>query len=121
VRTYAVLHGPNCEDGTIQGAIELANVAYVGSRVAASAVAMDKDLAKRLLRDAGLPVVPFISATAQSPIGYAESVAVLKIEPPQDYGTMRDFVVVDPTGVLWRIGQNIAASGETARADQPLG
>ena len=40
----------------------------------------------------------------------------MKIEPPEDHGTMRDFVVVDPTGVLSRIGQNIAASGETARA-----
>jgi catechol 2,3-dioxygenase-like lactoylglutathione lyase family enzyme len=35
----------------------------------------------------------------------------MKIEPPENHGTMRDFVVVDPTGVLWRIGQDIAAGG----------
>lgn len=58
---FPVMHGPLCEDGTIQGLLELANVPYVGSGVLASAVAMDKDVTKRLLRDAGLPVVPFIA------------------------------------------------------------
>lgn len=72
-----VLHGPNCEDGTLQGALELANVAYVGSGVAASAMAMDKDVAKRLMRDAGLPIVPLISASSRSPISYADAVATL--------------------------------------------
>lgn len=56
-----MMHGPLCEDGTIQGFLELTNVPYVGSGILASAVAMDKDVAKRLIRDAGLPVVPFIA------------------------------------------------------------
>src|SRR5881392_4050459 len=58
---FPVVHGPLCEDGTIQGLLELADVAYVGCGVLASAVAMDKEVAKRLARDAGLPIVPFIS------------------------------------------------------------
>jgi D-alanine-D-alanine ligase len=58
---FPVLHGPLCEDGTVQGLLELADVPYVGCGVLASAVGMDKDVAKRLARDAGLPIVPFIS------------------------------------------------------------
>jgi D-alanine-D-alanine ligase len=72
-----VIHGPNCEDGTIQGLLELADVAYVGSRVAASAIAMDKDVAKRLMRDAGLPVVPFVSSLFRYPVSYADAADAL--------------------------------------------
>src|SRR3984893_6250194 len=58
---FPVIHGPLCEDGTIQGLLELADLPYVGCGVLASAVAMDKEVAKRLARDAGLPIVPYIS------------------------------------------------------------
>jgi D-alanine-D-alanine ligase len=51
-----ILHGPFGEDGTVQGLLELIDVAYVGAGVAASAVAMDKDLFKKVLRDSGIPV-----------------------------------------------------------------
>jgi D-alanine-D-alanine ligase len=56
---FPVLHGTYGEDGTIQGLLELANVAYVGAGVLGSAVGMDKDVMKRLLRDAGLPIVDY--------------------------------------------------------------
>ena len=71
---FPVLHGPNGEDGTMQGALELADVAYVGARVLGSAASMDKDVAKRLLRDAGLPVVPYVAMTAAAPIAYDDVV-----------------------------------------------
>src|SRR5205085_9908503 len=58
---FPVVHGPLCEDGTIQGLLELADVPYVGCGVLASAVAMDKEVAKRLARDTGLPIVPYVS------------------------------------------------------------
>ncbi len=58
---FPVVHGPLCEDGTLQGLLELAEVPYVGCGVLASAVGMDKDVAKRLARDAGLPIVPFVT------------------------------------------------------------
>ena len=74
---FPVLHGPNGEDGTIQGALELSNVAYVGSGVLGSAAAMDKDVAKRLMRDAGLPIVPFLVMPATSPIKYENAMASL--------------------------------------------
>src|SRR4029079_13585706 len=56
---FPVLHGTYGEDGTIQGLLELANVPYVGAGVIGSAVGMDKDVMKRLLREAGLPVGDF--------------------------------------------------------------
>lgn len=54
---FPVLHGTFGEDGTVQGLLELAGLPYVGPGVLASSVAMDKDVMKRLCRDAGLPVV----------------------------------------------------------------
>ena len=56
---FPILHGPFGEDGTIQGLLELAGVPYVGAGVLGSAVGMDKDVMKRLLRDAGLPVLDY--------------------------------------------------------------
>jgi D-alanine-D-alanine ligase len=56
---FPILHGTYGEDGTVQGLFELANVPYVGAGVLGSAVGMDKDVMKRLLRDSGLPVVDY--------------------------------------------------------------
>ncbi len=56
---FPVLHGTFGEDGTVQGLLELAGVPYVGAGVLGSAVGMDKNVMKRLFRDAGLPVVPW--------------------------------------------------------------
>lgn len=56
-----ILHGTFGEDGTVQGLLELANIPYVGSGVLGSSVGMDKEMSKRVLRDAGVPVVPFLT------------------------------------------------------------
>jgi D-alanine-D-alanine ligase len=61
---FPVLHGTFGEDGTVQGLLDLADVAYVGAGVLGSAIGMDKDVAKRLLRDAGIPIVDFVLVTA---------------------------------------------------------
>lgn len=61
---FPVLHGTYGEDGTLQGLLELAGVAYVGAGVLGSAIGMDKEVAKRLLRDSGIPVVDFQVLTA---------------------------------------------------------
>lgn len=53
-----ILHGTYGEDGTVQGLLQMADIAYVGSGVLGSAVGMDKDVARRLLKEAGIPVVP---------------------------------------------------------------
>ncbi len=56
---FPVLHGPYGEDGTVQGLLKLLNFPFVGASVLGSAVGMDKDVTKRLLRDSKLPVVRF--------------------------------------------------------------
>jgi D-alanine-D-alanine ligase len=60
---FPVLHGPYGEDGTMQGLLELAGIPYVGAGVLGSAIGMNKDIQKRLLRDAGIPVVRYFSLT----------------------------------------------------------
>ncbi|MFQ3577650.1 MAG: D-alanine--D-alanine ligase family protein [Verrucomicrobiia bacterium] len=56
---FPILHGPHGEDGTVQGLLRLAGIPFVGCDVLGSAVGMDKDVMKRLLRDAGLPIAKF--------------------------------------------------------------
>ncbi len=58
---FPVLHGPMGEDGSVQGLLELAGVPYVGAGVLGSSVGMDKDVMKRLLAAAELPVLPWIT------------------------------------------------------------
>jgi len=69
-----ILHGPFGEDGTVQGLLELADVAYVGAGVAASALAMDKDLFKKVMRDSGIPVARHhairLGDAIENPFGY---------------------------------------------------
>ena len=68
---FPIVHGRGGEDGSLQGLLELAGVAYVGSGVLGSALQMDKEVSKRLLVAAGLPVLPWrlVRATdlAQAP------------------------------------------------------
>ena len=69
-----ILHGPFGEDGTVQGLLELAGVPYVGAGVAASALCMDKDLFKKVLRDSGIAVGRHLAIRlgdrARNPYGY---------------------------------------------------
>jgi D-alanine-D-alanine ligase len=109
---FPVLHGPFGEDGTIQGLLELAGIPYVGAGVLGSALGMDKEVQKRLFREAGLPVGPFeavherdwaddrdsIEAAAEA-LGYpvftkpttlGSSVGVSKVEDASDLGAGLD-------------------------------
>jgi len=58
---FPLLHGTFGEDGTVQGLLELAGIPYVGAGVLGSAVGMDKDVMKRLFRDARLPIVKWVT------------------------------------------------------------
>lgn len=60
---FPIVHGTLGEDGSMQGLLRMANIPFVGSSVLGSAMSMDKDITKRLLRDAGLKVTPFITLT----------------------------------------------------------
>src|ERR1700728_1051266 len=103
---FPVLHGTLGEDGAIQGLFELAGIPYVGAGVLGSAVGMDKDVMKRLLRDAGIPVADFrtlrrrafdqdaVSACRElaalgfplfvKPANAGSSVGITKVERPVD-------------------------------------
>jgi D-alanine-D-alanine ligase len=78
---FPVLHGTYGEDGTVQGLLELADVAYVGAGPLGSGIGMDKDVTKRLLAQAGIPVVPWRLVTAaalrKDPAGVQARVAEL--------------------------------------------
>ncbi len=69
-----ILHGPFGEDGALQGLLEMANVPYVGAGVLASALAMDKDRFKAIMRDQGIPVTQNITLRegddVRNPFGY---------------------------------------------------
>jgi D-alanine-D-alanine ligase len=72
---FPALHGPFGEDGTVQGLLELAGVPYVGPGVAASAVSMDKDLFKAVMRANGIPVTQSVTVRQgrgqrENPFGY---------------------------------------------------
>ncbi len=69
---FPILHGPMGEDGTVQGLLKLANVPFVGPDVLGSAVGMDKDIMKRLLRDAGIPISKFKAFEKEDAIDFDE-------------------------------------------------
>lgn len=107
---FPVLHGTNGEDGTVQGLLKLANIPFVGPGVLSSSACMDKDLTKRLLRDAKIPVTKFItlyeydrgSHTFESivsevgspffvkPANAGSSVGVAKVKAKEDFKTHID-------------------------------
>ena len=92
-----ILHGPFGEDGTVQGLLELAGVPYVGAGVAASALCMDKDLFKAIMRDRGIPVTRNVTLRdgdpVEHPFGYpvfvkparlGSSVGISKVREPDE-------------------------------------
>lgn len=76
---FPVLHSTLGEDGTVQGLLEIADLPYVGAGVLSSAVVMDKDIAKRLVMMAGIPVGPYLifnqGQWKNKPEYYAEQIA----------------------------------------------
>jgi len=76
---FPVLHGPNGEDGSIQGLFEVGNVAYVGPGIAGSAIAMDKEIAKSLLKQAGIKVADYKTLYSYKPYSAEEIVRDLKL------------------------------------------
>jgi D-alanine-D-alanine ligase len=68
-----LVHGTNCEDGTLQGLFESAEIPFTGGGVLSSALCMDKDVAKRLCELAQIPIVPyFVSYSWDTPAKQAE-------------------------------------------------
>jgi len=89
-----ILHGPFGEDGTVQGLLELLDVAYVGAGVAASALAMDKDLFKKVMRDSGIPVARHhtirLGDPVSNPFGYPVFVKPARLGSSVGISKVRD-------------------------------
>ena len=102
---FPVLHGPFGEDGSVQGLAEVAGVPFVGSGVLGSAAAMDKDVAKRLLREAGLPVARSVTVRAGDAVSF--EVMVQELGSP---------VFVKPARQGSSVGVSKAASADAFQA-----
>jgi D-alanine-D-alanine ligase len=91
---FPVLHGPFGEDGTVQGLLELANVPYVGAGVTASALCMDKDLFKAVMRDRGIPVTENVTLRLgdgpRNPFGYPAFVKPARLGSSVGISKVRD-------------------------------
>ncbi len=81
---FPVLHGPNGEDGVIQGFFELADIPYVGNGVLASSVAMDKALSKRLFQAHGLPQTPW-QTVSRAQLETSPAYVLARLENALDY------------------------------------
>jgi D-alanine-D-alanine ligase len=119
---FPVLHGTFGEDGTIQGLLELADIPYVGAGVLGSAAGMDKDVMKRLFRDAGLPIVKHVTVLRRAWREQPEKVRKL-VESSLKYP-----VFVKPANLGSSVGINkvhdssqlAAAMDEAAQFDRKL-
>lgn len=106
-----ILHGPYGEDGTVQGLLEMVGVPYAGAGVLGSAVAMDKEVAKRLFLQAGLPIVAYRSLERRR-IETSPVVVVAEVEQHLRYP-----VFVKPANLGSSVGiSKVHARGELAPA-----
>ncbi|TCK25516.1 D-alanine--D-alanine ligase family protein [Pseudonocardia endophytica] len=99
---FPVLHGAFGEDGTIQGLLEMAGVPYVGAGVLASAVGMDKEFAKKLLRAEGLRVADGVVLRPGTDVGFADRDRLglpLFVKPARAGSSMGVTRVVDPAAL----------------------
>ncbi len=99
---FPVLHGAFGEDGTVQGLLEMAGVPYVGAGVLASAVGMDKEFAKKLLRAEGLQVADGVVLRPGTDIGFADRDRLglpLFVKPARAGSSMGVTRVVDPAAL----------------------
>jgi D-alanine-D-alanine ligase len=101
-----ILHGPFGEDGTVQGLLELAGVPYVGAGVAASALAMDKDLFKKVMRDSGIPVARHVALRLgdeiANPFGYPVFVKPARLGSSVGISKVREEAELEPAVELAR-------------------
>ncbi len=102
---FIALHGGDGEDGTVQAILDLARVPYTGSGHLASALAMDKDLSKRLFRAAGVPTADWIMTGPSSVLGAAgveEALGFPVVVKPSKEGSTVGLSVVKEAGQLAR-------------------
>jgi D-alanine-D-alanine ligase len=111
---FPVLHGPYGEDGTVQGLLELANIAYVGAGVLGSAVGMDKGVMKTLFAAHGLPIVPHLTVMRRDWLGDPRGMTAQVAE------RLRYPVFVKPANLGSSVGISKATGDEAFREAMEL-
>lgn len=119
---FPILHGPYGEDGTVQGLLELAGVAYVGAGVLGSAAGMDKDMSKRILRAEGLPQLDYASVLRSR---WRQEPGVVRHEIERDFNYP---VFIKPANLGSSVGitkahnadEFVAGMDEAARYDRKI-
>jgi D-alanine-D-alanine ligase len=108
---FPVLHGPYGEDGTVQGLLELANIPYVGAGVLASAVGMDKAVAKLVFAARGLPLAKYLEVLRRDWVSQPEPIAA------DVAATLKFPVFVKPANLGSSVGiSKVKNAGELAAA-----
>jgi D-alanine-D-alanine ligase len=101
-----ILHGPFGEDGTVQGMLELADVAYVGPGVLASALCMDKDVFKQVMRAQGIPVAEHVALrpgdAVRNPFGFPVFVKPARLGSSVGISKVRSEAELEPAVELAR-------------------
>jgi len=123
---FPIVHGTLGEDGSLQGLLKMVNLPFVGSQVLSSAMCMDKDITKRLLRDAGLNITPFIKLAKKNrknisfeiassqlgcplfvkPANQGSSVGVNKVTSPQEFEAALEMAFTYDNKILIEQGIN---------------
>lgn len=141
---FPILHGPFGEDGTIQGLLELVGLPYVGSGVLASSLGMDKHFTKTVFQQAGLPVAPWRTITADDwaatpsnaydaldalglpafvkPARAGSSVGVSKVSSPEQLADAMSLALAEDTKVLIEsglVGREIEVAVLQGRPGEP--
>lgn len=101
-----VVHGTNCEDGTLQGWLEMLDIPYAGCSVAASAIGMDKEICKKLMRQSGVPVLNDIAFFSREWIESKDEITD-RIEKELGYP-----IIVKPVNLGSSVGISKAANRE---------
>jgi D-alanine-D-alanine ligase len=116
---FPALHGGMGEDGTLQALLDLSGVAYAGSGMLGSGLAMDKDVTKRLLRDAGIPTPDWlVNPTAQEAV---ERLGLPLIAKPVAGGSsVRLYLLDDAAQVEERIGLEAVGASESGEASDMM-
>jgi D-alanine-D-alanine ligase len=105
---FLALHGGRGEDGTVQTILETIGVPYTGSGPLASGLAMDKDVSKRLFREAGVPTADWLMAPAQAAEAGKQLGWPLVVKPSKQGSTVGLTVVKQPAefdGAVWYAGE----------------
>ncbi len=116
---FPALHGGMGEDGTLQALLDLGEVAYAGSGMLGCALAMDKDITKRILRDAGVPTPDWlVNPTAEEAV---ERLGLPIIAKPVAGGSsVRLYLLDDPAGVEETIKVEAARASESGEVSDMM-